>query len=104
LEQAAQSSDFAVLVFTADDSLRSRGKKHAAPRDNVVFELGLFMGASRRERTFMVVEKSKGIKFPSDLHGVTYLGFSRNRKSVFVKDIKDICAEIREKIMELKPK
>lgn len=31
--------DFAVLVFTADDLVESRGTSSAAPRDNTVFEL-----------------------------------------------------------------
>ena len=48
--------DFAVLVLTGDDVTKSRGKKRASPRDNVIFELGLFMGALRRERTYIVAK------------------------------------------------
>ena len=36
--------DFAVLVLTPDDLVKSRGVEQAAGRDNVIFELGLFMG------------------------------------------------------------
>ena len=44
--------DFAVLVLTGDDLTTSRHIKTASPRDNVVFETGLFMGRIGRERTF----------------------------------------------------
>jgi CRP/FNR family cyclic AMP-dependent transcriptional regulator len=44
LERELQRSDFAVLVAGADDQVISRGSSAGAPRDNVVFELGLFMG------------------------------------------------------------
>lgn len=44
--------DFAVLVLTPDDIVVSRDKEHFGPRDNVVFELGLFMGRLGRARTF----------------------------------------------------
>ena len=84
LEAMAREADFAVLVLTADDLVRSRKRQQIAPRDNVVFELGLFMGAIGRPRTFMLVEQSKKqIRVPPDLEGLTYLRFSRaNRKSL----------------------
>ena len=104
LEEVAKKTDFAILVFTADDSIESRGTKRAAPRDNVIFELGLFMGASSRKRTFMLLEREKGIKFPNDLNGVTYLSFSRTKKSLRAKDLQRISEEIRGKIMDLEPK
>ncbi len=37
-------ADFAIMVFAPDDKVISRHKESATPRDNVVFELGLFMG------------------------------------------------------------
>src|SRR5262245_37938457 len=49
LEQAVRSSDFAVIVATADDLVTTGEKQKLAARDNVVFELGLFMGAIGRE-------------------------------------------------------
>lgn len=70
LEKAADGADFAAFAVTADDLVRSRGKARAAPRDNVVFELGLFMGRIGRERCFIVVQHGAGVKVPSDLLGV----------------------------------
>ena len=42
LQKQIQEVDFAVLVLGADDIVESRNEKSDAPRDNVIFELGLF--------------------------------------------------------------
>lgn len=61
--------DYALLVATADDVTISRKKKSSSPRDNILFEFGLFAGGLGRGRTFYVVEKKS--KIPSDLFGVS---------------------------------
>ena len=48
LTKAVDRFDFAVLVLTPDDLLTSRETTTFGPRDNVIFELGLFMGALGR--------------------------------------------------------
>lgn len=63
--------DFAALVLTPDDLAESRGKSQPSPRDNVILELGLFMGRLGRFRTFIVYNNDASIKLPSDLAGVT---------------------------------
>src|SRR5262245_58372887 len=57
LLKAAYGFDVAILVFGKDDVIVSRKKKMPAPRDNVVFELGLFMGFLERERTIVVAPR-----------------------------------------------
>lgn len=71
LVERVDEFDFAVLVLTPDDLVDSRKKMHAAPRDNVLFELGLFVGSIGRKRTFIVHDRSESLKLPSDLAGVT---------------------------------
>jgi hypothetical protein len=63
--------DFAVLVLSPDDVTTSRASTSASPRDNVIFELGLFMGKLGRTRTFMVRPRDTQVKLPSDVAGVT---------------------------------
>ena len=63
--------DFAILVLTPDDVAITRGEAEQLPRDNVLFELGLFMGKLGRDRCFVVDDRSKQMKLPSDLAGVT---------------------------------
>ena len=76
---AAEQCDFAVLVLAADDVTVSRGSRKAAPRDNTVFELGLFMGALSQTRTYIVAPRPLDIKIPTDLLGVTLLTYQRKR-------------------------
>ena len=68
---ALDDFDFAVLVLSPDDLLTSRDETSPAPRDNVLFELGLFMGALGRQRTYVLYDRTAAIKLPSDLAGVT---------------------------------
>jgi predicted nucleotide-binding protein len=75
LEVQLGLSDFAVLVGGADDKVISRKKRSDAPRDNVIFELGLFMGALSRGRTFLLVPRGIDVKIPSDLLGLTPLQY-----------------------------
>jgi predicted nucleotide-binding protein len=64
-----------VLVAGPDDEVTSRGTTAGAPRDNVVFELGLFMGALSRSRTFVCVPGGVALKIPSDLKGMTNIKY-----------------------------
>jgi predicted nucleotide-binding protein len=74
LAAQVESLDFGLLVVTADDVVEMRGAQSPTPRDNVVFELGLLMGALGRERTFMVrLRDERNLKLPSDLLGVKAL-------------------------------
>ncbi len=63
--------DFAVLVAAPDDRVLSRWRASKAPRDNVIFELGLFMGEISRARTFLLDPGT--VKLPSDLKGINTL-------------------------------
>lgn len=70
LERLLDRSDFAVLVLTPDDRTKSRKKEWLSPRDNVVFELGLFFGRLGRERCFLIQRHDLDLKLPSDLLGI----------------------------------
>jgi predicted nucleotide-binding protein len=67
LVETAATLDFAALVLTPDDLIESKGKTMNSPRDNVLFELGLFMGRLGRDRTFVVYNRDVPIKLPSAL-------------------------------------
>lgn len=69
--RASRRFDYAVLVLTPDDITVKRGTTLQTARDNVLFELGLFMGALGRERTFVVHEETHALALPTDLLGVT---------------------------------
>jgi hypothetical protein len=76
LLELAHEVDFAAFVFAQDDwTTHSHspsplpGEGQASPRDNVVFEAGLFGGALGMRRTFIL--HAGGAKLPTDLLGLT---------------------------------
>jgi hypothetical protein len=70
--------DYGILVATADDVTISRHVEKLSPRDNVIFEFGLFAGRLGRQRAFLLAES--GIKILSDLNGITLPFFPSLRK------------------------
>jgi hypothetical protein len=79
LVNALERFDFAILVLTADDLVISREIPSQCPRDDVMFELGLFMGRLGRSRTFIVCNSAENLKLPSDLAGVSIARYDGNR-------------------------
>lgn len=73
----APSFTHAALILTPDDLLLKRARKTNAARDNVLFELGLFIGVLGRARTFIVAERS--VQLPTDMAGVTTVPFQRGK-------------------------
>ena len=71
LVELSREVDFAAFVFAQDDwtSTDASQSGQASPRDNVVFEAGLFGGALGIRRTFIL--HANGSKLPSDLLGLT---------------------------------
>ncbi len=104
LEQTLQQSDFAILVLSPDDDVTSRDISGRAPRDNVVFELGLFMGALGRKRTYIVSPAYTEMKTPSDLLGITPLTYQLDAAIDISKRVSSACDAIRERIRILNPK
>lgn len=79
LEAAVARNSFAVLIATADDTTTVRKKRTLSPRDNIVFEFGLFAGRLGRSRAFLLVpDDVESLKLPTDLLGVT-LGLFKTR-------------------------
>jgi len=71
LLRIAKDVDFAVFVWGPSDVTTSNGETVPSPRDNVVFETGLFLGALGKDRVFIVVDKTVSVKIPSDYKGIT---------------------------------
>ena len=78
LVNEAGKYDFAVMIFSAEDTIESRNASYNAPRDNVLFEMGLFVGLLGRTRTFMLVKEGSNVKIPSDLAGITPIQYREN--------------------------
>ena len=81
LLELTQEVDFAAFVFAQDDWTTSSpsassqtNSGQASPRDNVVFEAGLFGGVLGMRRTFIL--HAGGAKLPSDLLGLTCVRYA----------------------------
>lgn len=63
---------FAVILLTADDEGKAKREKDYKDRarQNVVFEMGYFMGKLGRDRVLLLLDK--GVEKPGDLDGIVY--------------------------------
>lgn len=68
----------AILLFTPDDTTWYRGKSVLRPRDNVIFEYGLFV-SRLGERAAVICRK--GAQIASDLGGLIYLDISQQKRA-----------------------
>lgn len=94
---ALDRMDYGVFVFAPDDLLTMRGKKMQAARDNVVFELGLFMGRLGRGHGFIVAPEGHTLHVPSDLLGTTPALYDPNRaKTEAEAALATACHSIRD--------
>jgi len=71
-------NDFGVFIFSPDDKVDIREKRFECPRDNVVFETGLFMGQQGRDSVFVVKPETLPIRLPSDFEGFTCVPYDPN--------------------------
>lgn len=94
--------DYAILILTPDDLVSARNVEAFGPRDNVIFELGLFMGRLGRSRTFIVRQAGGKMKMPSDLDGITMAKYEWPRKDKSHKSaVGAACDSIRQIIRDL---
>lgn len=103
LAKQVVACDFAALVFGPDDQVLSRGATSNAPRDNVLFELGLFMGAIERARTLFIVPRDEDVKIPTDILGVNPLRFASSAGTL-ADNLAPVCSEIAALIQKMGPR
>jgi predicted nucleotide-binding protein len=98
LLQARKNYEFAVLILTPDDLVHKRDDQKNSPRDNVLFELGLFMGALGRERTYIVFCRDDKPDLPTDLAGVTAATFAKRNDGNLEAALGPVCTQIKKAI------
>jgi predicted nucleotide-binding protein len=104
LIKALGKADFGVFVFAPSDTLRLRQKNYAAVRDNVVFEMGLFIGKLGQKRTFFVIpDGTKNLRVPTDLTGIAPGKYNARRKDKNLQAaLGPFCDQVRGQIKKLR--
>lgn len=67
-EEYAKDVNFAVIILTADDKIE--GEDTFRARQNVIFEMGYFMGALGRSNVMCMLQEN--VEKPGDIDGVVY--------------------------------
>jgi predicted nucleotide-binding protein len=111
-DDKVKGSDF-FAAFLTDDDFRAKGSGEQAgqtvsvPRDNVVFELGLFLGGLGFDlrRCFMLCSVPKSA-LPSDLDGRTYIRLDKPKGNTpldYDNAVKSAAATVIRQVYEIKP-
>jgi hypothetical protein len=102
LIKMAESVDFAIFIFTPDDIAEIRSQQHLIVRDNVVFELGLFVGTLGKERCFIVKPRDTDLHLPTDLLGLTPADYNSERSDGNLEAaVNHPCALIKKEVSKL---
>ena len=104
LVDRTKQTDFAVFVFHKDDKTIIRGSAYSSVRDNVLFELGLFIGALGIDKCFLLMPQSVEGEFrlPTDLAGLTTSSYDDSLEDM-VDAVTTSCAKIKQTIQKLVP-
>ncbi|WP_045689895.1 STING domain-containing protein [Hymenobacter sp. AT01-02] len=97
LMKASLQYDFGILLGTTDDKVVYRDKEVLQPRDNVLFELGLFTGRLGLSKCAFVIEKE--LKVLSDLNGISLARFEKGDIKGFagaVEQVRDLFLASRD--------
>ena len=96
IEKFEENSDvsFAIILMSPDDLGKQKCAVDLNPRarQNVIFELGYFMGKLGRSKVCALVKDS--VEKPSDIAGVLYIDFNNGWKLELAKELKTSGFEI----------
>src|ERR1035437_3727871 len=88
LIRASLLFDCVLMIGTRDDKVEYRGKEVFGARDNVIFELGLFLGRMGISKCAFLVDW--GLNIPTDLKGSSLAGFKSGDVSAFMDAVKTV--------------
>lgn len=94
--------DFAIFVFSPDDTTNIRKTTYKAVRDNVILELGFFLPKIGRERCFIIrPNNATNLRLPTDILGITVLTFDNERSDGNLRAaVGPACNRIRDVVKE----
>jgi hypothetical protein len=89
--------NFAIMVLRPDDVIEIKGEKKTTTRDNVLLELGLFMGKHGREKVFIVFQDDENQRIASDLLGINFALFNTDSEA----SLAVACNKIRKQMLQV---
>ena len=96
LLKATLQFDYGILLGTNDDKVEFRGQVMLQPRDNVLFELGLFTGRLGTSKCAFIIDKD--IKLLSDFGGLSLAVFENGNELSFenaVNQVKELSNQVQ---------
>ena len=100
ISAAADKADFAVFVFSSDDTLQARENVQLELRPNQIFELGFFAGRIGWSRILIIAPENQNLPLPSDLSGLNVLRFQPALDTNVVAVLGPIATAIRNGIVQ----
>jgi len=88
LLKATLQFDYGILLGTNDDKVVYRETEVLQPRDNILFELGLFTGRLGTSKCAFLIDKD--VKLLSDFGGLTLAQFDKDDPASLVKAVNQI--------------
>ncbi|MCF8243745.1 MAG: nucleotide-binding protein [Saprospiraceae bacterium] len=94
--------DFAIFFAMPEDLIESKDEESYGPRDNVILEIGLFMGKLGKERVYLIKKRKAELKIPTDLLGFQTIDFDASKTDLSIA-LNPVCLEIRKMLKKLGP-
>lgn len=100
-----ESSDFGLFIFGPDDIAHIRNEQVSVVRDNVLFELGMFVGKLGIDHCFILVPRGiDDLRLPTDLAGINPGYFDADRQdSNMQAALGPACHQIRLAVRRVAP-
>lgn len=105
-----EHTDAAILFWTADDKTWYRKTERHEPRDNLIFEAGLFIAAHGRSRTQLMVpvyedtDARKEVAIPSDVAGMTWNSYAWHDGAVEATGLPNAARVVCDALVALGPR
>ncbi len=99
LLKALNKFDYACFILSDDDVIISRDERKNSVRDNVILEIGLFLGRLGRNRVFILHGRKNKPSLPSDLDGINFIGYDDDRSDNNLEAaLTPACTKIKDQI------
>jgi len=81
-EEYSENIDYVFVLLTPDDKVINKKEILYRARQNVIFELGYFMGLLKDHKGRVILLYKGELELPSDIHGLIYIDISKGINSI----------------------